>query len=105
MKDYSETRPLNKKRIVRSESPPPLRIRYNRPYKTIVLSFFLLSAGILFTEQGIIQYQEKGLGETYPIFILAIMLLIPGVFYSGMFILIVLGIGGFTYEMLPSVNN
>lgn len=50
MKDYSETRPLNKKRVIRSESPPPLRIRYNRPYKTIVLSLFLLCAGILFTE-------------------------------------------------------
>lgn len=47
----SETQPLNKKkRVVRSESPPPLRIKYNRPYKTIILTLFLLSAGILFTE-------------------------------------------------------
>lgn len=47
------------------------------------------------------QYQEKGLGETYPIFILAIMLLIPGVFYTGILILILIGIRGFTYDMLP----
>lgn len=33
------------------------------------------------------------------------MLLIPGVYYSGMFLLIILGVGGFTYDMLPPVNN
>ena len=104
-RNNEETKPLNKKRVVRSQSPPPLRVRYNRPYKTIILSFFLLSAGILFAEQGFVQYQEKGIGETYPIFILAVMLLIPGVYYSGMFLLIVLGVGGFTYDMLPPVNN
>jgi hypothetical protein len=49
-RNNEESRPLNKKRVVRSESPPPLRVRYNRPYKTIILSFFLLSAGILFAE-------------------------------------------------------
>lgn len=55
-RDDSETRPLNKKRQIRSESPPPLRIKYDRPYKTIVLSLFLLSAGILFAERGIVEY-------------------------------------------------
>ncbi|KRX03092.1 hypothetical protein PPERSA_10173 [Pseudocohnilembus persalinus] len=94
-----------KNREVRAESPPPLRDNTKVPYKTVLLSFILFFAGILFSIVGTEQTYEKGIYETYPYLLMAVLLLIPGVYHVFIFICIWLKIEGYSYDLLANTEQ
>ena len=86
---------------MRAKSPPPLRSSQKIPWKTVFLTLFLTTAGIIFVGVGLSQYFKKGLTDAFLYFLLGTMVAIPGVFYGFIFVAACRRWPGYTYEMIP----
>lgn len=94
------------KKRINAYEPEPILDFINRKIKTILLVFFLLLAGVLFTSVGLNNLTKgEGWQEYVGHLVLGAMLLICGVYFSVFIVLIWLGREGYNYEDLPDMDN
>jgi hypothetical protein len=93
-------------KLIHSIDHPEIKDWPKRPYKTIVIVFMLLFSGILFVAMGIYKFFTDHTYDIYvPNIFLGLLLLIPGLYYSIIFILILIGADGWEYSELPDLSQ
>ena len=94
------------KKIIGSYDPPAIKDWPKIPYKTIFIIILLLCSSILFIYTGNRKFKEN---EKWTIwlsyFVLGIMLIIPGGYYSFFLINILIGTAGYEYSDLPDLSE
>ncbi|KAL4453739.1 hypothetical protein ABPG74_009635 [Tetrahymena malaccensis] len=101
----STQKPQAKKREVRSESPPPLRRLPKTPWKTVFLSLFLTFAGFLLVTTGFHNLNLEDYWNSFLYFLLAAMLLIPGLYHLHIIVRVVMGSPDYSYDMLTQIDD
>ncbi len=98
---------------MRERSPESLRPHKIRKKKTIAMvgfgqqAFFLLVMSLVFLGIGLVRAKTEKFSDTWPLFVMALLrrllstVFIPGGYFTFVFLMILLRIDGFGYEMLP----
>lgn len=98
---------------MRERSPESLRPHKLRKKKTVAMvgavdeAFFLLVMSLVFLGIGLVRAKTEKFSDTWPLFVMASLrsvgspVFIPGGYFTFVFIMILLRVEGFSYEMLP----
>ncbi len=93
-------------KLIHNYDHPEIKDWPNRPYKTIIIVFMLLLSGILFIYTGYNKYSTDHTYDVYiPYTLLGALISIPGFYYTGIFVMILLGVEGYDYSELPDLND
>jgi hypothetical protein len=93
-------------KLIHNVDHPQIKDWPKRPNKTIVIVFLLLFSGLLFVYMGITKYLSDHTYDIYlPYTLLGILLLFPGVYYTVIFICILIGKEDYDYSDLPDLDE
>mmetsp|Transcript_21391 Transcript_21391/g.24859 ORF Transcript_21391/g.24859 Transcript_21391/m.24859 type:complete len:109 (+) Transcript_21391:45-371(+) len=94
-----------KKRKFKEEDPQPLNPKGKKPWKTILISVFLTIVGAVFLYTGYARYNDHTFTELLPFFLMAALLLIPGLYHVVLIAIVAFGVEGYSYDMLPNLDD
>jgi len=85
-------------------NPPPPLCKPHLPIRSLVLSIFLFTVGVIFLLIGLSVFWNTSLAESIPFTALGSVCFVPGVYHVYVFFKVWRGDSGHTYDMLENYD-